>query len=239
LSLSVNLLLAQQTEVSVHLFGAASVPYGNFSKGIDEFTGITQREGIKIGDDVGLAQTGFGLGGELNTPVWIDGLFWTFSASFFLNGVDGSKVQKEIRSQWGDTVAVDLEFGNWINVPLLTGFRYDLYFAKSFLLYGIAQIGLNVSHAPSMEAKIDGEIIQDVEYGWGRDWAFQLGIGLVYNQTYNLSIRYLDLGSSRYNGTRNLTELWFPGIYTRVQNIIGEDRSVSMFVVTLGMQLFP
>ncbi len=239
LLLFANILIAQQTEVSVHLFGGVSVPNGEFAETINNTTGITQRFGLNVGDDIGLARTGFGLGGELNTPVWVEGLFWTFSTSFFINGVDGSTVQSEFRSQWGDSVAVDLKFGTWLNVPVLTGFRYDLHIAGKMIVYGIGQIGVNVSNPPSMTATVDGNEIQKVNYTWARDLSYQLGIGFVYNQTYSLSIRYTDLGSPRFNGTKNITELAFPAIYQRVHDIIGEQRSVSMFIITLGMQLFP
>ncbi len=234
-----NTGFAQQTEISVHLFGGVSVPNGDFAKSIDDFTGITVRSGLQTGDRIGLAQPGLGLGGELNTPVWFEGFFWTFSMGLFGNNVDGKAAQKEFRSQWGDTVAVILESGIWWNIPVLTGFRYDFNIARKMIVYGIGQIGVNLSKAPSLKATDGDLVMEDTNYLWARDWAYQLGLGFVYNQTYNISIRYLNLGTSRYNGTRNLNELAFPLIFNRTQNIIGEERSVSMYIVTLGIQLFP
>jgi hypothetical protein len=239
LLLAANILLAQQTEISVHLYGGISVPNGDFAKSIDDFTGITMRSGLEIGDKIGLAKPGLGLGGELNTPVWFDGFFWTFSVGLFGNNVNGKDVQKEFRSQWGDTVKVSLDFGTWWNIPVLTGFRYDLNIARKMIVYGVGQIGVNLSKPPSLKATDGDLVIEETNYLLGRDWAYQLGIGFVYNQTYNLSIRYLNLGTSRYNGTKNLSELAFPAIFSRKINIIGEERSVSMFIITLGIQLFP
>jgi hypothetical protein len=239
LFLAGNILYAQQTEISVHLFASGSYPAENYIKKVDDYTAVTIRSGLKIGDKIGLAQPGFGVGGELNTPVWFDGLFWTFSGSFFINGTDGSKAQSAFRSQWQDTVAVNLDVGTWINIPILTGFRYDYYFARQMLVYGIAQIGINLSKAPYIKATVGDVVAEEVTYEFARDIAYQFGIGLVYNQTYNISLRYMNLGTPRYNGTKNLTEVYFPEIFSRTQHIIGEERSIAMYIVTLGIQLFP
>ena len=64
LLLPANMLFAQQTEISVHLFGGISVPNGDFAKSIDDFTGISLRSGLQTADGIGLAQPGLGLGGE-------------------------------------------------------------------------------------------------------------------------------------------------------------------------------
>jgi len=239
LFLTGNILHAQQSEISVHLFASGSHPTEYFVKKVDEQTAVTIRSGLKIGDKIGLAQPGFGIGGELNTPVWFEGMFWTFSAAFFANGADGSDAQAAFRSQWQDTVAVNLELGTWINFPILTGLRYDYYFAKQMLVYGIAQIGINLSKAPYMKATVGNDVAEEVTYEFARDIAYQFGIGFVYNQTYNISFRYMNLGTPRYNGTKNLTEVYFPEIYSRTQHIIGEERSIAMYIVTLGIQLFP
>ena len=239
LFLAGNVLFAQQTELSVHLFVSGSQPTEQFVKKVDELTAVTIRSGLRMGDKIGLAQPGFGIGGELNTPVWFDGLFWTFSGAFFINGTDGSKAQSAFRSQWQDTVAVNIDVGTWINIPIMTGFRYDYYFARQMLVYGIAQIGINLSKAPSMTATVGNTVAEDVSYEFARDIAYQFGIGFVYNQTYNISFRYLNLGTPRYNGDKTLTEVYFPEIYSRTQHIIGEERSIAMYIVTLGIQLFP
>jgi hypothetical protein len=227
-----NSLFAQQSEISIHLFGGISAPDGDYIKKIDEFTEITKISGLNTGDKIGLAQ-------QLNTPVWVEGLFWTFTLGFFVNGVDGSDAQSKFRSDWGDSVAVNLEFGSWINIPVLTGFRYDLRVAQKLILYGIGEVGVNISKPPSLKATIGDMEIEDTKYLFARDFSYGVGIGLVYNQTYNIGLRYLNLGTARYNGTRNVTEQAFPEIYRRTQHIIGEQRSVSMYIFTVGIQLFP
>ena len=260
-----SILLAQQGELSLHFFGSASLPHGDFGKDIASSTKVTKNSGFDIGDKIGLAQAGFGAGAELMAPVWFDGLQWIISSRVLINGVNGEEVQSKFRSQFvADTViykyegrvvdGVDIEFGNWINIPVMTGFRYNHHFSHKYTLYGILQAGMNIAKAPSKKATVglvplddnkeaitaekETVIAEDTHFKFARDFGFEAGLGFVFNQKYNLGFRYLFLSTPRFDGKRTLDVKPFPEIWKLESEIVGEERSVSMFVVTFGIQLF-
>ena len=258
LTLFASMLFAQQGELALHLFGSAGVPNGDFAKNIGDDTRITRISGFAIGERIGLAKTGPGAGFELIAPVWFRGLNWVFSSRIYVNGVNYETIQSAYRSAFvGDTVVVKsknsivegvtLDFGRWINIPVMTGFRFDHHFTHKYTLYGIIQAGLNISKAPSYKATVtmtnpegNRETItaDNTKYSFARDFGYEVGVGFVLDQTYNIGFRYMSLSSPRYDGTKKLSEKVFPYIYSRENDIIGEERSISMFVVTLGIQLF-
>jgi hypothetical protein len=106
---------------------------------------------------------------------------------------------------------------------------------------------MNLSKAPSQKATVvmkalDGTkesfIAEDREYEFSRDFGFEVGVGFVLNQRYNIGFRYLALNTPRFDGTRNLAVQVFPEIFSLENIITGEERSVSMFVVSLGIQFY-
>jgi hypothetical protein len=231
-------VFAQPSELALHLFGIVSLPNGDFGKDLGDNARLTRRAGFDIGDKVGLAQTGFGCGAELISPVWFQGLQWIFSAKTLVNSTKEETAQSEFRSQLGDSVDVILEYGQWINIPVMTGFRYDYYFTHKYALYGIIQGGINFSKAASRKVTIGDLTVEDTNYKWTRDFGYELSIGLLFDQTYNIGFRYLSLSTPRYEGTQYLSETRFPSIIYNESGILGEKRSISMYVVTLGIQLF-
>jgi len=236
--LTASTVLAQSNRLTLHLFGGASLPSGDFGKDIGDNARITRRSGFDIGDKVGLAQTGFGGGAELIAPVWFRGLHWVLSTKIFVNGTDEGTVQSVLRSQLGDTVGVEFDHGQWLNIPILTGFRYDLQVTQKHTLYGTLQAGVNWSKAASRKATLGPLTVEDTQYEFARDFGVEAGLGFVFNHSVNLSFRYLALSTPRYEGTRKLSEKMFPQIFKRENAILGEERSISMFIVTLGVQLF-
>ena len=258
LSLAAGTLFAQKQELTLHLFGSGSLPTGDFGKEKDDYTRVTRISGFQVGDEIGMATMGAGLGAELIAPVWLTGLKWVLGARVYVNGVNDASAKSIYRSTFiGDTVIfklekktvdqVDFEFGQWINIPIMTGLRYDYNFgAGKYTVYGVLQAGMNLSQAPSVKATVvmkalDGTkqsyTAEETKYEFTRDFGFEVGVGFVLNQTYNLGFRYLSLNTPRFNGTRNLAVEVFPEIFSLENVITGEARSVSMFVVTLGIQL--
>lgn len=233
-----NAAFAQPDNLSLHIFGSASLPNGDFARDIGDNARITRRAGFDVGEKVGLAQTGFGGGVELNSPVWFKGLHWVISARAFVNGSDEATVQSEFRSQLGSASDLQLEFGQWLNVPIMTGIRYDYGFSQKIAVYGILQAGLNWSKAASRKATVGALTVEDTRYEFARDFGLEAGLGLLFRQRYNIGFRYLALDTPRYEGTRTLSEKQFPEIFSRKNAILGEERSISMFVVTLGVELF-
>lgn len=233
-----SLLYAQNEELALVIFGSTSLPTGDFGKDIGKFPKMTRRAGFDVGDKEGLAQTGFGVGAEIITPVKFKSLSWILSGKFLYNGVDGSAVQSEFRHQLGDTVDINFDFGNWINIPVMTGFKYDFRLSHKLVLYGMLQGGINVSKAASLKATVAGITVEKTTFDFARDFGYEVGLGLLFDHRYNIGFRYLALSTPRYEGTRKLSEIQFTEIYSRKTAILGEERSISMFVVTLGVQLF-
>jgi hypothetical protein len=255
-----NTLFAQEGELSLHLFGTTSLPIGDFGTDADEYSRVTRVSGFEVGDKIGLAREGLGIGAELIAPVWFRGLNWVLSTKVLVNGTNRNKVLSEYRTQFvADTVetrdhqnksvvtSVDIEFGRWFNIPVMTGFRYDHHFSHRYTLYGTLQAGMNLSKAPYQKATVglkDAEgtnelfEAENTKYSFARDFGYEVGIGFVWNQTYNFGIRYLALSNPRFDGTRTLSLDVFPWIYSLENEIVGDERSVSMLVVTFGIQLF-
>ena len=228
----------QGSELAVHLYGMGALPAGDYSRDLADDSQLTRRSGFSIGSHIGLAATGFGMGAELVSPVGFRGLQWLFSVKGLCNGSNTEALQADFRKELGDSVALTLDYGQWLNLPVMTGFRYDYQFTAEFTLYSLLQAGINFSKMASRKASVDGLIVEDAHFDFARDFGFEWGIGVLYNQRYNLGFRYLDLRHPRYEGRKKISETIFPEIVSRDIVILGEERSISLFVVTLGIQLF-
>ncbi len=226
----------QGSELAVHLYGMTSLPLGEFGQDRADDSKLTRRSGFSIGSNIGLAATGFGVGAELVSPVGYRNLQWIFSAKVILNGCKTDALQAEYRAE--AKVDLTLDYGYWLNLPVMTGFRYDHQFTPEFTLYGILQAGINFSKMASRKATVQGLVVEEAHFDFARDFGFEWGFGILYNQRYNLGFRYLDLRNPRYEGEKKLSETIFPEIVERNIAVLGEERSISMFVVTLGIQLF-
>lgn len=224
-----------QDELTFNVHGILSFPNSSFGTMSDDKTSITLRSGFKTGDKIGLAQTGFGIGIELNTAVWTKGMNWIISAKLLINSASGEEIQSMYRSGWGDTVDVEIDMGNWINLPLMTGLKYKYDIFNDFECYGLVQVGANFSQAPSLKATVGSETIEQTSYEFIADYAVELGVGIVFKQKYNLGVNYFNGGAPRYRGTRELNPLYFPGIFNVKTDIISEERSISMFTVVFGI----
>ncbi|MCF6269803.1 MAG: hypothetical protein L3J41_08840 [Melioribacteraceae bacterium] len=229
--------LTDNEELTFNVHGILSFPNSSFGTLSDNKTSRTNRIGLKIGDKIGLAETGFGIGAELNTPVWTEGMNWIVSAKILINPTNSTEIQSIYRSQWDDSVNVELDVGNWINLPLMTGLKYTFNLFNNFEFYGLAQGGANFSKAPSFIATEGSVTIEKTNYEFVTDYSVELSIGIIYNKTYNIAFSYFNGGTPRYRGTRELNPIYFPKIFDVKSDIIAEERSISMFTLTLGIEL--
>ncbi|MDZ7374604.1 MAG: hypothetical protein ONB23_11630 [candidate division KSB1 bacterium] len=227
---------AQVSELGFHVYGLGSIPTGSFGATLCDQTKMTRRHGFALGDKIGLAGYGWGSGAELVTPVWFKGLHWIVGGQLIVNRLDAEPARRTFQRQLGDSVRLRLEFGHWLNIPVMTGFRYDYYFSPRLAVFGILEAGLNISRAPRKTAYVGSIKAEDTDYGFARDFGYQVGAGVLLNMTYTISVRYVNLSTPRYDGTRRLSEKVFPQIATREDSILGEERSISMVLVTLGVQ---
>jgi len=243
--LTSNIVFAQNTDsistdndkVSLSLFGGLSIPTADFGANIGDNPVMTRRHGFDIGDNVGLATTGFCIGTELISSTGIKGLSWLVNATFISNGVDASAVTSEFEKQLGDTVNVSFDFANWLNIPIMTGVIYKYTFSPRISVFGLVQLGINFSQAPSKTVKVDGITGEEKTYGLVVDFGYGIGVGAILWENYTIGIKYLNLDTPTYPVTLKLSEKVFPEIVTREREILGEDRSVSMLLVTLGINI--
>jgi hypothetical protein len=84
---------------------------------------------------------------------------------------------------------------------------------------------------------VEGIIAEETSFNMSPDFGYELGFGVELLKTYNIGVRYLNLGAPRYEGTRRLNERFFPLIPKREMYISGDSRPVSMIVLFLGYTL--
>lgn len=202
------------------LYGFLTVPTGDF--------------GSKTDDNGGLAKTGFALGTEielLELPIEAPGFFWISDAMVVFNSFDTDAM---VDIMGGGTV----DAGWWVNVPVLTGLRFEAPAAPQVKLYGAGLVGANFSRSPKLDwsgVVFDGVNYHDViltqESGSGASFAFELGGGLLIREMLDVSMRYLNLGKPHFDVDTRVTIDGYP------QSGSGKfDQSISMFVVSAGVR---
>lgn len=227
---------AQSIDLTFHVVGGTSFPVGDFGRSLGSNAGLTRRAGFNIGNDVGLAGVGFGGGLEVVSPAWLKNLSWILGARVFVNGSDAAAAQSRFQSLLEGSTRLEYEVGEWINIPIMTGLRYGVDLSDGYVLYGALQAGVNLTRAAPRKATVAGVVVEDTEYQFARDFGFEAGLGILVHKRYNLGVRFLDLGSPRYEGTRMLSEKQFPEIFSRENAILGDQWSISMVIVTLGVE---
>jgi len=227
-------LLAQDEDISFTFFGHYNVPTSRFSEKIGADPKITRRFGFDFGEKAGLANPGYGLGVEMAKPIFIDNLAWVISSKLIVNPVDVSEINSFFKDELGDTIGISFENGNWLNIPIFTGFSYGYDFTKNFSLCGTVQCGINITQQASRKAVVEGNVVENTTFKITPDFGFEAGIGFELFKKYNLGVRYLNLGSPRYEGTRKLNEKFFTSIPKREMNVDGDERPISMVLIMLG-----
>jgi len=229
-------LTAQEDEekATVMLFGSYMTPLGEYGSKIGSNAGVTRRFGFNIGEEAGLAVPGVGLGLEFRTPVLAKGLEWAVSLQCLTNLVSTSEVTDFFRKELDDTVQVELESGAWFHIPLFTGFTYGLDLGASVKVHATLQAGVNITRQAPRSVKADGVTVEETSFKFMPDFGYLAGVGIRLFEDYELLIRYVDLGTPQYQGTRVLNEHFFTTIPRRENDISGDSRPVKMVVLSLG-----
>ena len=230
-------LCAQENSLKVTLIVNMPLPAGKYSQDIGQDPQITRRFGFDYGDRVGLANPGYGFGIEMNQQVLVNNLHWITSLRFLANNADPSRVSSAFTDILKDSVDVSFDFGTWINIPVFTGFSYYVDILPNASLYATLQGGINITDQPYRKAIVDGKVVEKTIFRMTPDFGYEIGFGLELFQKYHVGIRYLDLGSPRYDGTRRLNESFFTSIPKRKMNIDGDERPVSLILLYLGYNL--
>jgi hypothetical protein len=228
---------AQEQEFVVTVHGNILVPLGQFGEKIGSSPQITNRFGFDYGEKVGLATTGFGGGIEASTLIQGKHLSWIISGKFLSSSTDDSKIYQEFKHEFGDSLDVTFANGSWTNIPFFTGFKYDYELTQGASLYGLIQGGVNITQQASRKASVGITVIEETTFKFMADFGFEVGFGVELFKRINLSARYINLGSPRYEGTRKLNVSYFPTIPRREMTIDGDERPVSMLLFMVGYVL--
>ena len=237
LSMFITEILAQNSNLNVQIFGIGSIPIGEFNKKIGSSYEITRKSGFDYGTNIGLADIGYGIGTELNIPVLINGLAWQFSTKLLFNPTDNSKITEAFNNDERIIDELIFDTGNWLNVPIMSGFSYGLKLFTGINFYVQLQAGINISHQPERKATYQNVLVEEVKYNDLVDFAIEPAISFDYNEIYTLSLRYINLNSPRFEGTRYINEKLFPEISTRDYKIAAEEKSIEMLLITFGIKL--
>jgi len=177
---------------------------------------------------------GFAIGSEvelLELPLAAPGLYWIAGAMVAFNSFDTDAM---VDIMGGGSV----DSGWWVNVPLLTGLRFEARAGPKITLYSAGLAGVSFSRSPGFRwsgTVFDGMNYHDEiltqESGVGSSFAFEVGSGLLIGDTFDVSLRYVNMGKPLFNIDTALTIDGYPQR--------GSDRfrqSVSMFVASAGVR---
>ncbi|MFC1538755.1 hypothetical protein ACFL6H_04970 [Candidatus Latescibacterota bacterium] len=177
---------AQAVDSPFSIFGGLAMPQGDFGDDDDL-------------EDCGNAKTGFGAGINYTTQLTNPDLSWISSISFLMNGWDEDMLEEE----WGEDTKIDA--GSWINIPIMSGIKYQTSISPTMQIYLLGQGGLNIVKAPSLEASYyddyDEEWYKDeLEWDTGSSFGFTFGGGIVLTDKISIGLRYYSLGEPEIEG---------------------------------------
>ncbi len=210
---------------SFGFFGGVSMPLGDFAG-----------DG---GEKAGYAKTGYGGGVEFCMPIGTGGLGWIASGAFVLNGIDIDKYPIDEYEEEGIRI-VSFDMGSWMNVPLMTGVRFEAEASPALGVYGMGLGGLSLVKAPKMD--IDGRFTAGTitanfssEVTWDLVTAFCFGFGggVIIGERFNVDVRYLNIGEPEFGGKACLT---VAGSSESIDKDLEKvKQSISMLLITAGV----
>lgn len=166
--------MMQQGQLSLH--AGASFPQGEF--------GSTDQDE----ENSGFATLGLIVVGEYTYPVGTPGLELVGTISLMANGVNEDELLEDAEED------VDISSGYWINVPIMGGLRYETEASPTTDVYGVGQVGINVNRGPTAEASNDNRSVTSSFNNPATSFGFTIGVGAVFNNQINASLRYQQLG---------------------------------------------
>lgn len=236
LLLAILFLASASPAQNLTLFTAFSSPSGSFAKNIGDNPVVTRKNGFDVGQGAGFAVNGYAAGIDIALPTLVLNLSWLTTISFNQNGTDDAQVQKTFSSLVDDDDVVAFEYSRWLQIPVMTGFQYDLSVVQELRIYGLVQGGIDFIKPATRKATVNGKLVDQREYDFARQFGFGLGAGLIFMNRLDLGVRYYDFGDPLLDGTRFLSRDYFQ----RADRIIGKDlilgekRPVANLFITLG-----
>jgi hypothetical protein len=102
----------------------------------------------------------------------------------------------------------------------------------------MVQGGINFSRAASRTGKVGEITAEKTTFEFARDFGYEMGLSITVYKKWNIGFSYISLGAPRFQGNRKLSEKVFPNIFSRENEIIGEKRSISMLLISVGYYIF-
>jgi hypothetical protein len=229
---------AGDEHVTVTVFGGSVHPLASFGSKLGDVPAITRRSGFDIGSDAGLAGTGWFAGVEFRNTVLLPEFSWVISARVLTNSSDAGSVSGYFGQALGDTIGFSADIGRWWNIPMMSGFAYTLPVADDITISAVAQAGINISRQPARKFYVKDLLVEETSFNFMSDFGFEIGAGIELSDRYSFSVRYMNLGAPRYDGSRRLNEKYFAQIARRVTYIQGDERSISMVTLLLGIRIW-
>ncbi|MCK4343991.1 MAG: hypothetical protein KAX05_01800 [Bacteroidales bacterium] len=161
-----------QSPFNIH--GGISIPLGDFS----------ETENIENG----YAKIGFVLGFTFDKPITDIGLSWHTCANLLYNPLESDDLVDDIFIEGADSKG-----GAWINIPILTGIRYQTDITETIALYMLGIVGVNICKEMNIRLEWHSEIL-DLNHNTVVAFGYAIGAGLVISKKVNFGIRYLGLG---------------------------------------------
>ena len=165
---------AQSEDSPLSIFGGLAMPRGDFKD-----------DDIDL-ENAGNAKTGFGAGINYTTPLTKPGLSWISSISLLMNGFGEDLFEEEDEK---------IDAGSWINIPIMSGIKYQTSISPTMKIYVLGQVGLDIVKAPRIEWD-EGEL----EWDMGTSFGFTFGGGIVLTDNLSIGLRYYSLGEPDIDG---------------------------------------
>jgi hypothetical protein len=148
-----------------------------------------------------------------------------------LNGFDGEALKDMFEDE---DVDVNVDAGNWINIPVMTGIKYQLKGSSNMSFYGMAQAGLNFVKGPKIEINSsvsDYDVKETITWDFTSSFGFSIGGGIILNEKYAIGIRYLMLGEPDIKTTAKIS---INGETEEVKD--KKEQPISILLLTVGIR---
>lgn len=190
--------------IAVLLFMVSSsvTVYSQFKKGDSYFGVYASLVPSKVdyaknmGSDASYIKMGYSIGVEKTSAIGSFGLGWVTSLTFIIQPYDQEKLEKELSLE-----NVDFKYKPILNIPLMTGLKFQKNIVAKLELYGQAQIGLNIHKMGNWKID-DVEMVFDIKPSLG----YTFGGGIIINERFNLGVRYYMLGDPEVEAKQYLDD---------------------------------
>lgn len=230
--------LFSQSKTHLTLFGVGSMPVGGYARDLGAQPYETRRNGFDVGEGAGFATFGFGIATEFYFPVGIENVSCFAGISIVKNGTNDDQLTKTFQ-QLLNNDSVRFDYGNWIHIPAITGFRYTLPVSDNIGVYGMIHCGIDFILAPVRRAEVEGITVDERKYVLAWEFGYGFGLGIVYNEEVELGIRFFEFGKPSFDSERILSHDYFGGAYDLIGKdiVLGQEIPVSFITVMIGYRL--